>query len=137
MFAANLLEIVYCGIFTLKFPTEKNETYLRKITLIQNRYLIVHLIGKGGMGRGLSRCGSKAWERGRAGNAHFFAGDEIAQYRRLNAKPGFLASRCGHPVLPKVSDHFSEGDEQYLVMEHISGGRPGETVECCSEAVST
>jgi serine/threonine protein kinase len=26
-----------------------------------------------------------------------------------------------HPVLPKVSDHFTEGGEQYLVMEHIAG----------------
>jgi serine/threonine protein kinase len=26
-----------------------------------------------------------------------------------------------HPVLPKVSDHFGEGEEQYLVMEHIAG----------------
>jgi serine/threonine protein kinase len=26
-----------------------------------------------------------------------------------------------HPVLPKVSDHFGENEEQYLVMEHIAG----------------
>lgn len=32
-----------------------------------------------------------------------------------------ILARLRHPVLPKVSDHFSEKDEQYLVMEYISG----------------
>ncbi len=30
-------------------------------------------------------------------------------------------ARLRHPVLPKVSDHFTEAGTQYLVMEHISG----------------
>lgn len=30
-------------------------------------------------------------------------------------------ARLRHPVLPKVSDHFTENEIQYLVMEHISG----------------
>lgn len=30
-------------------------------------------------------------------------------------------ARLRHPALPKVSDHFTENDNQYLVMEHISG----------------
>jgi len=30
-------------------------------------------------------------------------------------------ARLRHPVLPKVSDHFTEEGTQYLVMEHISG----------------
>lgn len=32
-----------------------------------------------------------------------------------------ILARLRHPVLPKVSDHFSEKEEQYLVMEYISG----------------
>ncbi len=32
-----------------------------------------------------------------------------------------ILARLRHPVLPKVSDHFSEREEQYLVMEYISG----------------
>ncbi len=30
-------------------------------------------------------------------------------------------ARLRHNVLPKVSDHFIEGDHQYLIMEHIAG----------------
>ena len=30
-------------------------------------------------------------------------------------------ARLRHPVLPKVSDHFTEDGNQYLVMDHISG----------------
>lgn len=30
-------------------------------------------------------------------------------------------ARLRHPALPKVSDHFTENDNQYLVMEHIAG----------------
>ncbi len=32
-----------------------------------------------------------------------------------------ILGRLRHPVLPKVSDHFSENGDQFLVMEHISG----------------
>ncbi len=32
-----------------------------------------------------------------------------------------ILARLRHSVLPKVSDHFSEREEQYLVMEYISG----------------
>ncbi len=48
-----------------------------------------------------------------------FAEDELlaAAFER-EAK---ILARLRHPVLPKVSDHFAENGEQYLVMEHISG----------------
>src|SRR5690606_34403850 len=32
-----------------------------------------------------------------------------------------ILARLRHPVLPKVSDHFVDGGNQYLVMEHIAG----------------
>lgn len=32
-----------------------------------------------------------------------------------------ILARLRHPVLPKVIDHFVEGGDQFLVMEHISG----------------
>ncbi|MEO8574436.1 MAG: serine/threonine-protein kinase [Pyrinomonadaceae bacterium] len=91
---------------------------LAQNTLIQNRYLVVHLIGKGGMGEVYlavdQRLGSAV-----ALKRTFFAGDEIlASAFEREAR---TLARMRHPVLPKVSDHFGEGDEQYLVMEHISG----------------
>jgi len=91
---------------------------LAQNTLIQNRYLIVHLIGKGGMGEVYlavdQRLGSAV-----ALKRTFFAGDEMLG--NAFEREARTLARMRHPVLPKVSDHFGEGDEQYLVMEHISG----------------
>ncbi|MBP7377177.1 MAG: protein kinase [Pyrinomonadaceae bacterium] len=87
-------------------------------TMIQNRYLVVHLIGKGGMGEVYlavdQRLGSAI-----ALKRTFFADNEtLGNAFEREAK---ILARLRHPVLPKVSDHFSENGDQYLVMEHISG----------------
>jgi len=91
---------------------------LAQNTLIQNRYLVVHLIGKGGMGEVYlsvdQRLGSAV-----ALKRTYFAGDEmLAGAFEREAR---TLARMRHPVLPKVTDHFGEGEEQYLVMEHIAG----------------
>ena len=87
-------------------------------TLIQNRYLIVHLIGKGGMGEvylaGDQRLGSAI-----ALKRTFFS-DDVLLGNAFEREARTLA-RLRHPVLPKVSDHFTDEGTQYLVMEHISG----------------
>lgn len=91
---------------------------LAQNTLIQNRYLIVHLIGKGGMGEVYlavdQRLGSAV-----ALKRTYFAGDEMLG--NAFEREARTLARMRHPVLPKVSDHFTENDEQYLVMEHIAG----------------
>lgn len=91
---------------------------LAQNTLIQNRYLIVQLIGKGGMGEVYlavdQRLGSAV-----ALKRTFFAGDEMLG--NAFEREARILARMRHPVLPKVSDHFGEGEEQFLVMEHISG----------------
>ena len=91
---------------------------LAQNTLIQNRYLVVHLIGKGGMGEVYlavdQRLGSAV-----ALKRTFFAGDEMLG--NAFEREARTLARMRHPVLPKVSDHFGEGEEQYLVMEHIAG----------------
>lgn len=91
---------------------------LAQNTMIQNRYLIVHLIGKGGMGEVYlavdQRLGSAV-----ALKRTFFASDEMLG--NAFEREARILARMRHPVLPKVSDHFGEGEEQFLVMEHISG----------------
>jgi serine/threonine protein kinase len=87
-------------------------------TLLQNRYLIVHLIGKGGMGEVYlavdQRLGSAiALKR----TLH---GDDAALGDAFEREARTLA-RLRHPALPKVSDHFIENGNQFLVMDHISG----------------
>ncbi len=99
---------------------------LAQNTLIQNRYLIVQLIGKGGMGEVYlavdQRLGSAI-----ALKRTFFAGDE--ELGSAFEREARVLARMRHPVLPKVSDHFGEGDEQFLVMEHISGDDLSKRIE--------
>ncbi len=99
---------------------------LAQNTLIQNRYLIVQLIGKGGMGEVYlavdQRLGSAI-----ALKRTFFAGDE--NLGNAFEREARVLARLRHPVLPKVSDHFGEGDEQFLVMEHISGDDLSKRIE--------
>ena len=87
-------------------------------TLIQNRYLVVQLIGKGGMGEVYlavdQRLGSAI-----ALKRTFFTDDD--QLRNAFEREARTLARLRHPALPKVSDHFTEEETQYLVMDHISG----------------
>lgn len=100
-------------------------------TLIQNRYLIVHLIGKGGMGEVYlavdQRLGSAV-----ALKRTFFADDEMLG--GAFEREARTLARLRHPVLPKVSDHFVEGGEQYLVMEHIAGDDLCKRLEAAQKA---
>ena len=100
-------------------------------TLLQNRYLVVHLIGKGGMGEVYlavdQRLGSAV-----ALKRTFFAEDEILG--NAFEREARILGRLRHPVLPKVSDHFIEQENQYLVMEHISGDDLAKRLELTQKA---
>lgn len=86
--------------------------------MVQGRYLIVHMVGKGGMGEVYlavdQRLGSAV-----ALKRTVFTEDETL--RAAFEREAKILGRLRHPVLPKVSDHFTENGDQYLVMEHISG----------------
>jgi serine/threonine protein kinase len=86
--------------------------------MVQNRYLVVQPIGKGGMGEVYlavdQRLGSAV-----ALKRTFFS-DDSALGTAFEREARILA-RLRHPVLPKVIDHFAENGDQFLVMEHISG----------------
>jgi len=57
----------------------------------------------------------------------FFAGDEMLG--NAFEREARVLARLRHPVLPKVSDHFGENDQQFLVMEHISGDDLSKRIE--------
>src|SRR6187200_2106145 len=103
---------------------------LAQNTLIQNRYLVVQLIGKGGMGEVYlavdQRLGSAV-----ALKRTFFADDEMLG--NAFEREARILARLRHPVLPKVSDHFAENGEQYLVMEHISGDDLSKRIETANK----
>ncbi|MEZ5345085.1 MAG: protein kinase [Pyrinomonadaceae bacterium] len=87
-------------------------------TTLQNRYQLTRLIGKGGMGEVYlavdTRLGhSVALKR-------TTVGDDAVLGEAFEQEARTLAS-LRHPVLPKVSDHFIENGEQFLVMDYIEG----------------
>lgn len=87
-------------------------------TTLQDRYQITTLIGKGGMGEVYlaidQRLGhSVALKRTTVGEDATLADAFEREARTL--------AQLRHSVLPKVSDHFIENDEQFLIMDYISG----------------
>jgi serine/threonine protein kinase len=86
-------------------------------TILQNRYLIVRAIGQGGMGAVYlaidQRLGSDV-----ALKETLFSDDRL---RKAFEREARLLASLRHPALPKVIDHFSEADGQFLVMEFIPG----------------
>lgn len=86
-------------------------------TVLQDRYEILGLLGKGGMGtvyqardRRLDRlCAVKL--------AAQTSPEAEARFRREAA----LLANLHHPNLPRVTDYFSEGDRYYLVMDYVQG----------------
>ncbi|MEW6734104.1 MAG: protein kinase [Acidobacteriota bacterium] len=86
-------------------------------TVLQNRYLIIRLIAQGGMGAVYQatdqRLGSTV-----ALKETFFSDEKL---KRAFEREARLLAGLRHSVLPKVSDHFTEENGQFLVMEYISG----------------
>lgn len=98
--------------------------------MIQNRYLIVQMIGKGGMGEVYlavdQRLGSAVALKRTFFNDNQTLGSAFEREARILA-------RLRHPVLPKVIDHFAENGDQFLVMEHISGDDLAKRLENATE----
>ncbi|MFN0121319.1 MAG: serine/threonine protein kinase [Blastocatellia bacterium] len=86
-------------------------------TILQNRYLIHRLLAQGGMG-----AVYEAHDQ-RLGNVvalkeTFFSEDYLREAFHREAS---MLAALRHQSLPKVIDHFTENDGQFLVMEFIRG----------------
>jgi serine/threonine protein kinase len=86
-------------------------------TVLQSRYRVVRQLGQGGMGA-VYEAVDERLDSTVALKETFF-GDE--RLRKQFEREARLLARMHHPALPRVSDHFSEGDGQFLVMQFIPG----------------
>ena len=86
--------------------------------MVQGRYLVVQLIGKGGMGEVYLAVDQRLGSAVALKRTSFAEDANLAAAFEREAK---ILARLRHPVLPKVSDHFTDGGDQFLVMVHISG----------------
>ncbi len=87
-------------------------------TLLNGRYLIVDILGQGGMGS-VYRATDENLGMEVAVKENLFTTDEYARQFRLEA---VILASLRHPNLPRVTDHFVIPDQgQYLVMDYIEG----------------
>src|SRR6186997_3319919 len=86
-------------------------------TLLQNRYRILRLLGQGGMGAVYEALDERL-DTTVALKETLFADERLRKQFEREAR---LLARMHHPALPRVSDHFSEADGQFLVMQFIPG----------------
>jgi serine/threonine protein kinase len=85
--------------------------------VLQDRYLIVHQLGQGGMGA-VYEAVDQRLDTTVALKESLFADERLRKQFEREAR---LLARMHHPALPRVSDHFSEGDGQFLIMQFIAG----------------
>ncbi|RIK43497.1 MAG: serine/threonine protein kinase [Chloroflexi bacterium] len=104
------------------------QTILEPGTVLRKRYEILELVGQGGMG-----AVYKAADRRLEGRIcaikeilpHLTESavspeelEQVAEQFRMEAS---VLARLDHPLLPKVSDYFSNGSREYLVMDYVPG----------------
>lgn len=100
-------------------------TPLRAGEILRGRYRISRIIGQGGMGsiyladdlrlEGRA-CALKEVEHDRS-----LPADLLKQARDQFSREATVLARLDHPNLPKVSDYFSSGGRDYLVMDFVPG----------------
>jgi hypothetical protein len=86
-------------------------------TVLQGRYRIVRQLGQGGMGA-VYEAVDQRLDTTVALKETLFADERLRKQFEREAR---LLARLHHPALPRVSDHFSENDGQFLVMQFIPG----------------
>ena len=94
-------------------------------TILRERYKIIELVGRGGMGATYRAEDLRLQGRFCAVKEALpdpdAASDELAQSREQFYQEASTLARLDHPNLPKVSDYFSEVDRDYLVMDFVPG----------------
>ncbi len=91
-------------------------------TVLQGRYRIIRQLGKGGMGA-VYEAVDERLHRTVALKETLADTDEL---KRAFEREARLLANLRHSVLPKVIDHFTENDGQFLVMEFIPGNDLGD-----------
>lgn len=93
--------------------------------VLRDRYLVQDRIGQGGMGNIYQaddlrlagrKCAIKEVEHDR-----YLPDKVLAEAREQFLREATVLARLDHPNLPKVSDFFSIGEKDYLVMDFVPG----------------
>jgi len=96
------------------------------------RFRIIALLSQGGMGAVYEAMDTILGVRCALKEMTPFPGEQsstLAQQREQFRQEARVLATLRHPNLPRVIDHFEEGDNAYLVMDFIHGHRLDEIVE--------
>ena len=94
-------------------------------TTLQGRYRIIRQLGQGGMGAVYEAIDERL-DTTVALKETLFVDERLRKQFEREAR---LLARMHHPALPRVSDHFSEQEGQFLVMQFIAGEDLGEMMK--------
>lgn len=94
-------------------------------TILRERYRIIHQLGHGGMGA-VYQAMDENLSCVVAVKETFATNDE---QRRAFRREAELLANLSHPTLPRVMDHFTHGDGQFLVMQFVPGHDLAELLE--------
>lgn len=86
-------------------------------TILQSRYRVVSHLGKGGMGAVYEAIDLRLGHTV-ALKQTLTSDEELWKQFEREAR---LMARLNHPVLPRVSDYFTEGHRAFLVMQYVEG----------------
>src|SRR5437773_579566 len=86
-------------------------------TILQGRYRIIRQLGQGGMGAVYEALDERL-DTTVALKETLFTDEKLRKQFEREAR---LLARLHHQALPRVSDHFNEGDGQFLVMQYVAG----------------
>lgn len=85
--------------------------------VLQTRYRIIRQLGQGGMGA-VYEAVDERLDATVALKETLFTDERLRKQFEREAR---LLARMHHPALPRVSDHFAEGEGEFLVMQFIPG----------------
>lgn len=118
---------LHCGTaLTSSTPMPSHGTGMLSANIsLGGRYLILQQIGKGGMGAVYkaadTHLGRKIVAVKELSESGLISLADKQQARQAFEQEAAMLGRLHHPNLPRVSDHFSDGGRQYLVMDFIDG----------------
>jgi tetratricopeptide (TPR) repeat protein len=122
--AANSPTASFCQHCATPLPFKHTTRSLPEQTLLSGRYQLESLIGQGGMGAVYKASDTRFNNRSIAIKEMSRAGLSPANIQEAEAsfeREAQILADLVHPHLPRIYDHFTEGERSYLMMDFIEG----------------